>query len=97
MSVIVKNHNALSKYLPRGAAASTKIKTYFGENDILKIAEAKTVSITYSRSSGNKIGTRLFSASITLGFMRPTDAALIQVNPLGLFVTDLDVREVFNE
>ena len=117
MSVIVKNHNALSKYLPRSAAASTKIKTYFGENDIRKIAESKTISVriktvntiagdtwlvewyedTYSRASGNKIGTKLFSASITLSFMRPKDAALIQVNPLGLFVKDIDVQEVFNE
>ena len=48
----------------------------------------------FDRPSGRERETRRFVATILLTFRTPTTDALLRANPLGLFVTDLDIQEV---
>ncbi len=115
-SIIVKNHSALEKFLPSGAPATHKIRTFFNspENNPLKRAVRETVSFelvsvnfvsgqtwrvewietAYARQSGRAHATTRYVATTQVEFRRPKSREIIQDNPLGLFLVDVDVQEI---
>ena len=49
---------------------------------------------TFSATSGKQTGTKRFVATAQIEFRTPTSAALLRVNPLGLFIRELDIQEI---
>ena len=48
----------------------------------------------FSSTSGKQIDTRRFVATTQIEFRTPGSNALLKVNPLGLFILDLDIQEI---
>ena len=48
----------------------------------------------FDRRSGRETDIRRFVATVQLQFRPPTSQAVLQINPLGLFVQDLDIQEI---
>lgn len=51
---------------------------------------------SYSRNSGRLRKTKRYVATTQIEFRRPKSRELIKINPLGLFITDIDIQEVRN-
>jgi type IV secretion system protein VirB5 len=49
---------------------------------------------SYERASGKELDTRRYVATLVVAWRQVRDLALLQVNPLGLFITDLDIQEL---
>jgi len=49
---------------------------------------------TFSATSGKQTGTKRFVATAQIEFRTPTSGTLLRVNPLGLFIRDLDIQEI---
>ncbi|WP_419739478.1 VirB8/TrbF family protein [Ruegeria sp.] len=48
----------------------------------------------FDRRSGRETGMRRFVATVQVVFRPPTSQAILHINPLGLFIQDLDIQEI---
>ena len=48
----------------------------------------------YERATGKELESRRYVATLVVAWRQVRDLALLQVNPLGLFITDLDIQEL---
>ncbi|TMV56731.1 type IV secretion system protein, partial [Thioclava sp. BHET1] len=47
----------------------------------------------YDRHNGKQISRKSYTATMVLAFHSVTDSGTLQLNPLGLFITEIDMQE----